>query len=87
MSHVISFRLFLDTDTALLGGHGRFNVILYFHIQSNHPKYTILLMSIAELPELYISTNFGILIDKTLYKQETNWTTNSSSSWLTRDGW
>ena len=47
MCHVISFRFFEDTDTDLMGGHGkckgnldpRMNFLC--HIQSNHPKYNI----------------------------------------------
>ena len=37
---------------------------LYSHIQSHHLQYTILLISNAELPELYILTKSGIKADK-----------------------
>ena len=68
MCHVISFRLFEDTDTDLVGGHDRFKMHMifyyYMYIQSNRPKYTILLISTAELHELYILTNSSIKAGK-----------------------
>ena len=38
----------------------RSQMIFYFHIHSNHPKYTILLISTIELSDLYNLTNPGI---------------------------
>ena len=35
-------------------------MIFYFHIQSNHSKYSTLLISTAKLSELYILTNSDI---------------------------
>ena len=43
-------------------------MIFYFHIQGNHPKYTLLLILTAELPELYILTNSGIIAGKIHFK-------------------
>ena len=72
MCHVLSFCFFEDTGTDFVG---RANITViytlddfffYFHIQSNHPHYTILLVSTAELPKLYGLTNSGIKLGKTL---------------------
>ena len=39
-------------------------MIFYFDILGNQPKYTILLILTAELPELYMLTNSGIKAGK-----------------------
>ena len=70
-SWIISFRLFDDNDTGVEEDHGvcKDNLyqsffFFYFHIQSNHPKYTILLISTAKLLELYLLINVCIKTDK-----------------------
>ena len=45
-------------------------MIFYFHIQSNHLKYTILPIPIAKLPELYILTDSGIKAGKRRNKKK-----------------
>ena len=68
--HVMDLRLFQNTRTDLVRGHGmcKGNLhpsIIFFHIQSNHRKYTVVLISDAYLPELYILINSGIKVGKT----------------------
>ena len=70
MLHVINFRRFEYTNRDLVSGHGRCKgnlyttIIFLFRIQSNHPNYTLLLISTAEVSEAYIWTNSGIKADK-----------------------
>ena len=37
-------------------------ICYFFHIQNNHPKYTVLLASIPEMPELYILAVCDLLV-------------------------
>ena len=72
--HVMNFRYFEDTDTDLERGQGRCKGKIipsmnpYFHIQNNHPKYTIILIFTAKLLELYILTNSGVKTDNKLFR-------------------
>ena len=63
--HVMNLHRFDDTETDLVSGHGAINISINythddFHSQSNHSKYTTLLISSGKLPELYILTSTGV---------------------------